>query len=97
MLRNDIIYNSLFRLQDIDLNNINNIYFAINIIVVVTTTFFKVFIVVIFILKLVIIIIFNVNIIVIIIVIFEGFIFKLIAFGFDIKKRLTMSASLDKS
>ena len=97
MLKNDAIYNSLFRFRDINLNNINDIYFAINIIVIIATTLFKTLIVIVFILKLIIVIIFDVNIIIIIIVVFEGPIFKLIAFDFNIKKRLTMNASFDKS
>ena len=98
MLRNDVIYNLSFRLRDIDFNNVNDIYFAINIIVVIATTLFETLITVVFILKLVIVIIFDViNIIAIIIITFEKPIFKLIAFDFDIKRRLIMNASLDKS
>ena len=72
MLKDDAIYNLSFRFQNIDLNNINDIYFAINI-VVIATTLLKTFIVVIFIFKLVIIIVFDVdNIIIIIIVVLKN-------------------------
>ena len=95
MLKSDAIYNSLFRFQNIDLNNINDIYFAINIIIIILTTLFETLIVVIFIFKFVIIIIFNVNIAIIIIIVFEKPIFKFIAFDFNIKRRLAISASLN--
>ena len=97
MLRDDVIYNLSFRFRDINLDNINDIYLAINIIVIIATTLFETLIVVAFILKFVIIIIFNFdNIVVIIIVVFEKSVFKLIAFDFDIKRRFTMNASFDK-
>ena len=96
MLKSDAIYNSSFRFQDIDFNNINDIYFAINIIVIIATTLFEAFIVMIFIFKLIIVIVINVNI-VIIFVTLERLIVKFIVFDFDIKRRLIMSASLDKS
>ena len=97
MLRDDAIYDSSFRFQDINLDNINDIYLAINIIAVITTTFFEILIVVVFVLKLVIVIVFNVNdIVIIIIVAFEKPVLKFIAFDFNIKRRLIMNASLDK-
>ena len=97
MLRGDAIYNLLFRFRNINLDNVNDIYLAINIIVIITTTLFGVFIAVIFIFKLVIVIVFDVNdIVIIIIIVFEGFIFKFIAFGFDIKRRFIINASFDK-
>ena len=98
MLKSGAIYNLLFRFRDIDLNNINDIYFAINIIVIIATTLLEAFIVVVFIFELIIVIVFNVNnIIIVIIVAFKKFVFKFIAFDFDIKRRLIMNASLDKS
>ena len=97
MLRSDAIYNSLFRFRNIDFNNVNDIYFAINIIVVIAITLFEILIVIIFILKLVIVIVINVDIVIIIIVIFEKSVLKLIAFGFNMKKRFIMNASFDKS
>ena len=98
MLKNDAIHNSSFRFQDIDFNNINDIYFAINIIIIIMTTLFKVFIVVIFVFKLIIIIIIiDVDIAVTLIIVFEKPILKLIAFDFNIKKRFIMNAPLDKS
>ena len=96
MLKNDAIYNSSFRFQDIDFNDINDTYFAINIIIVISTTLLETLIVVIFILKFDIVIVVNVDIVVIIII-FEKPVIKLIAFDFDIKKRFIMSASFDKS
>ena len=96
MLKNDAIHNSSFRLQDINLDNINDIYFAINIIVIITTTLFKALIAL-FILKLIIVIIINVDIIIIIIIAFKKFILKLIAFDLNIKSRFIMSVSFDKS
>ena len=96
MLRSDAIYNSLFRFRNIDLNNVNDIYFAINIIIVITTTLFETFIVIVFVFEFIIVIIINVDIIVII-VILEEFIIKLIVLDFDIKRRFTMSALFDKS
>ena len=100
MLKNDIIYYLLFKLRNIDLNNINDTYFAINIIVIIATTLFETLIAVIFVFKLVIIIIvivIEIFIIVIFIVIFKEFIFKFIAFDFNIKRRLIISASFNKS
>ena len=101
MLRNDVIYNSSLRFRNINLNNVNDIYFAINI-AVIATTLFEFLIVIVFIFELVIVIVINVNIVVIIvivffIIVFEGLIFKLIAFDFDIKDYFIMSASFDKS
>ena len=97
ILRNDAIYNLLFRFRNIDLNNVNDIYFAINIIIIATTLFEALFIII-FVFKFVIVIIFNVDdIVIIIIIVFERFIFKLITFDFDIKDYFAISASLDKS
>ena len=95
MLKDDVIYNLSFRFKDINLNNVNNIYFAIDIIVVIITTFFKVFIVDVFVFEFDIVIVVDFDI-VIIIVVFEKFIIKFIAFDFDIKKRFIMSVSFDK-
>ena len=95
MLKSDAIYNSSFRFQDIDFNNINDIYFAINIIVIIATTLFEAFIVVVFVFKLNFIIV-VIIIEVFVIVVFKRFVFKFIAFDFDIKKRFAMSASFDK-
>ena len=95
MLKNDAIYNSLFRFRNINLNNINDIYFVIDIIIVIATTFLKAFIIIIFIFNLDIVIIINVDI-VIIIVIFKKFVIKFIAFGSNIKRRLIMNISFDK-
>ena len=102
MLRSDAIYNLLFRFQNINLNNINDIYFAINIIVIIATTLFETLIVVVFIFELVIVIVINVDIaviviIVIIIIAFKRFIVKFIVFDFDIKRRFTINTSLKKS
>ena len=98
MLKDDAIHDLSFRFQNINLDNINDIYLAINIIIVIATTLFGIFIAVIFILELVIIIVFNVNnIVIIIIVAFKKPIFKLIAFNFDMKRRLTMNTLFDKS
>ena len=98
MLRDDAIYDSLFRFRDINLDNVNNIYLAINIIIIIATTLFKILIVVIFIFKFIIVIIFDVDdIVIIIIIVFERFIFKFIAFDFDIKRRLIINALFDKS
>ena len=103
MLRDDVIQNLLFRFQYIDFNNINDIYFAINIainiIVIITTTLFETLIAAAFILKFAIIIVIAVIIIIIVIfvIVIKRFIVKLIAFDFDIKKRLIMNALLDKS
>ena len=77
----------------------------INIIVIIAITLFKAFIDF-FIFELIIIIVINVNIVIIIVIIiiiiffviiFEKSIFKFIAFDFNIKKRLIMNASFDKS
>ena len=100
-MRNDIIYNLLFRFRDIDLNNINDIYFAINIIIIITTTLFETLIAS-FILKLIIIIIINVDIVIIIVIViiiiaFEKPVIKLIIFDFDIKRRFAINASFNKS
>ena len=99
MLKNDAIHNSLFRFQNIDLNNINDIYFAINIIIIIATTFFKNFIAVAFILKLVIIIVIiviKVSVIIALIVISEKSVLKFVTFDFDIKRRFAINAPLDK-
>ena len=105
MLKNDAIYNSSFRLRNIDFNNINDIYFAINIIVVIATTLFEILITL-FIFELVIVIIINGNVAVIVVIviaivflviIFERFVFKFIAFDLDIKSRFAMSTPFDKS
>ena len=69
MLKNDAIYNSSFRFQNINLNNINNIYFAINI-VIIATTLFEVFIIIALILKFVIVIVINVDIVIVIVIVF---------------------------
>ena len=96
MLKNDAIYDLSFRFRNINLNNVNDIYFAIDIIVIIATTLFEAFIVVIFIFKFDIVIVVDINIIVIIII-FEKPVIKFIVFDFDIKRRLIMSASFDKS
>ena len=102
MLKDDAIYNSSFRFQNIHLNNVNDIYFAINIIIIISTTLFKFFIVV-FTFEFIIIIVIDVDVIVIVIVIvlfvivFERFVFKLIVFDFNIKNYLIMNTSFDKS
>ena len=97
MLKNDAIYNSSFRFQDINLDNVSDIYLAINIILVITMTLFETFIVVAFVFELVIVIVFNINnIVIIIIVAFEKPVFKLIAFDFNLNKRFAMSALFDK-
>ena len=96
VLKNDAIHNSLFRFQNINLNNVNDIYFAINIIVIVTRTLFETFIIIIFILKLIIVIIIIV-IEIFVVIILEKFVLKFIVFDFNIKRRLIMSASFDKS
>ena len=97
MLKNDVIYNSSFRLWNINLNNINDINLAINI-VIIATTLFEIFIIIVLIFKLIIVIIFNVDIVVIIIIVFffEEFVFKLIAFDLNIKDCFAINASLDK-
>ena len=97
MLRDGVIYNLSFRLRDINLDNINDIYLAINIIVIITTTFLEILIVVAFILELIIVIVFDIdNIVIVIIIAFKRPIFKLIAFDIDIKRRFIMSASFNK-
>ena len=97
MLRGDAIYNLSFRFRNINLDNINDIYLAINIIVIISTTLFETLIAVAFIFELIIIIVFNVdNIVIVIIVAFEKLIFKFIAFDFDMKRRLAMNALFDK-
>ena len=101
MLKSDAIYDLLFRIRNIDFNNVNDIYFAINIIIIIATTFFETLIVL-FILEFIIINIINVDIVVVIVIVFfvivfERFIIKLIAFNFDIKKRFIINASFDKS
>ena len=88
MLKNDVIYNLSFRFRDINFNNINDINFAINIIIVIATTFFEILIIIAFIFKLVIIII--------IIIIFEKFVFKLIAFDLNIKDCFIINVSFNK-
>ena len=98
MLKNDAIYNSSFRFRNINFNNVNDINFAINIIIIIAITLFETLIVIALILKLIIVIIFDViNIVFIIIVIFEKPVFKLIAFDLNIKDCFAMNASLDKS
>ena len=69
MLKSDAVYNSSFRFRNIDLNNINDIYFAINIIVIIATTLLKTFIAVAFVFKFNIVIVINVDIIVIVIIV----------------------------
>ena len=97
MLRDDAIYNSSFRFRNINFDNVNDIYFAINIIVVIATTLFKAFVVVIFVFELVIVIVFcDYDIIVAIIIVFEKSVFKFIAFDFDMKRRFALNASFDK-
>ena len=98
VLKSDIIYDSLFRFRNINLDNVNDIYLAINIIVIITTTFFKIFIVAVFVFELVIVIVFNINdIVIIIIIIFEKPILKLIIFDFNIKRRFIINALFNKS
>ena len=98
MLRDDAIYNLLFRFQNINLSNINDINLAINI-VIIATTLLKIFIIIALIFKFVIVIVFDINIVVVIVIVFffEGLIFKFIAFDFNIKGCFAISASLDKS
>ena len=97
MLKDDVIYNSSFRLRDINFDNINDIYLAINIIAVIATTFFKAFVTAIFVFEFVIIIVFDVDdIVVIIIVAFKKSVFKFIAFDFNMKRRFAMNVSFDK-
>ena len=107
MLKGDAIYNSSLRFRNINLNNVNDIYFAINIIVIITTTFFEALIAP-FILEFIIVIIINicVNVIVIIVIVIvivlfviisEKSIFKFIAFDFDMKDCFIMNTSFDKS
>ena len=68
MLKDDAIYDLSFRFRNINFNNINDIYFAINIKIIIATTLFEAFIVV-FIFELIIVIVIDVNVIVIVIVI----------------------------
>ena len=97
MLKNDAIYNSSFRFQNIDFNNINDIYFAINI-AVIATTLFETLIVITLISKLIIVIIFDIiDIVIIIIIVFKKVVFKLIAFNLDMKDCLIINALFDKS
>ena len=96
MLKSDVIYNSSFEFRDINLNNVNDIYFAIDIIVIIITMLLKAFIVVVFIFEFNIVIVVNVNI-VIIIVAFKRPVIQFTIFDFDMKKRLIMNTSLDKS
>ena len=97
MLKDDTIYSSSFRFRDVDLNNVNDINLAINI-VVIAMTLFKAFIIIVLIFKLVIIIVFNVDIIIVTVIVFffEKPIFKFIAFDLNIKNCLTMNISFDK-
>ena len=69
MLKDGVIYNLSFWFQNINLSNINDINFAINIIVI-ATTLFEAFVIITLIFKLVIIIVFNVNIVVVIVIVF---------------------------
>ena len=101
MLKDDAIHNLSFRFRNINFNNINDIYFAINIIVVIATTLFEVYIAL-FVFEFIIIIIINVDVIVVIvivffIIVFERPVFKLIAFGFNIKSCFIINALFDKS
>ena len=97
MLKNDAIYNSSFRFRNINFDNVNDIYLAINIIVIITTTLFETLIAVAFVFKLDIIIVFNVDdIVIIVIIVFKRSVFKLIAFDFNIKNCFIISASFDK-
>ena len=68
VLRDDVIYNSSFRFRNINLNNVNDIYFAINIIVIIATTLLETLIVA-FVFKFIIVIVIEVNVIVIVVVI----------------------------
>ena len=93
-MKSDAIYNLSFRFQNINLNNINDIYFAINIIIIIATTLFETLIVIIFIFKLIIIIVIvviEIFVIIIFIIVSEKLIFKFIAFDFDIKRRLAIN------
>ena len=109
VLKSGVIHNLSFRFRDINFNNINDIYFAINI-VIISTTLFEALIIIAFIFKLVIVIVINIDVTVVIVIIiviiiaialfiivFKRFIFKLIAFDLDIKDYLVMNTSLDKS
>ena len=97
MLRDDAIYNLSFRFQNIDFDNINDINFTINI-VIIAITLFEIFVIIALIFEFIIVIVFDVDIVVIIVIVFfKRFIFKLIAFGFDIKDCFIMSALFDKS
>ena len=99
MLRDDAIYNLSFRFRNINLSNINDIYFAINIIIIATTLLKA--LIVFFVFEFIIVIILNVDIIVVIVIIifvivFERPVLKLIAFDLNIKNYLIINASLDK-
>ena len=98
MLRDDAIYNLLFRFQNINFNNVNDINFAINI-AIIATTLFKTFIIITLIFKLIIVIVFNVDIVIVIVIVFlfEKLIFKLIAFDLNMKDYLAINALFDKS
>ena len=107
MLRDDAIYNSSFRFRNINLNNVNDIYFAINIIVIIATTLLEALIAL-FIFEFIIVIIINIDVNVVVItaivivivpfvIVFKRLIFKFIAFDLDIKDCLAMNASFDKS
>ena len=81
-----------------DFNNVNDIYFAINIIVIIATTIFETLIAVVFVFKFIIVIVIVViEVFVIVILISEKPGFKFIAFGFDMKRRFTISALFEKS
>ena len=97
MLKDDAIYDLSFRFRNINLDNVNDIYFAINIIVVIAITLFEDLIIIVFVFKLIIIIVFNINnIIIVIIIVFKEFVLKFIAFDFDIKRRFIMNALFNK-
>ena len=98
MLKDDVIYNSSFRFRDINFDNINDIYLAINIIVIIAITFLETLIIIVFIFEFIIVIVFDVDdVIIIIIIVFEKFVLKFIAFDFDIKKRFIMNVLFNKS
>ena len=98
MLRGDVIYDLSFRFRDINLDNVNDIYLAISIIIIIATTLFEALIIAAFVFKFDIVIIFDVDdIAAIIIVVFKRSIFKFIVFDFDMKDYFIMSASFDKS
>ena len=81
MLKNDAIHNSSFRFRDINLNNINDINLAINIIVIIAITFLETLVVAIFILKLIIIIVINVNIAAIVVIVIVIVFFIIVSEG----------------